>query len=189
VLAIVAYPGLERADREWIEAIRTRHDPQAALIGVHFTLVFPADSSASDLAAEASAVAAATAPIPFAIRRASATPDALGGAGGHVFLVPDEGAREIAALHHRLYQGVMRPHLRADIPFTPHMTVAACPDMAACEHLARAINREPRGIRGALESVEVIEVGASRVRSIGAFVLGRPALSKRKRRGPRVEGL
>ena len=57
--AVVAYPKLEEADRLWIETIRARHDPQAALIPAHFTLMFPApvdlevvkaelDGSASD---------------------------------------------------------------------------------------------------------------------------------------------
>ena len=30
--AIVAYPKLEEPDRFWIETVRARHDPQAALI-------------------------------------------------------------------------------------------------------------------------------------------------------------
>ena len=45
-LAIVAYPSLDEADRQWIESFRTTHDPQRVRIGVHFTLVFPVEATA-----------------------------------------------------------------------------------------------------------------------------------------------
>jgi hypothetical protein len=40
-LPVVAYPELGDTERAWIESIRSRHDPQANRLGVHFTLVFP----------------------------------------------------------------------------------------------------------------------------------------------------
>lgn len=44
-LAVVSYPVLDRADLDWIESVRTRHDPQARRIAPHFTFVFPVDTS------------------------------------------------------------------------------------------------------------------------------------------------
>jgi hypothetical protein len=43
-LAIVAYPNIDDSDRQRLESFRALHDPQAARIGVHFTLVFPFDA-------------------------------------------------------------------------------------------------------------------------------------------------
>lgn len=171
MLAIVGYPDLEDADREWIEAVRARSDPQATRLGVHFTLVFPAEASAPAVVAEVSEVAKSTAPIRFSIRHARVVPDVLGD-GAHVFLVPDEGLAEIAKLHDQLYDGVMRPHLRADIPFTPHMTVAAGPDLAWCESVARKLGLDHRTVRGVLRSIDVVNVDLTRVSSIASYALG-----------------
>lgn len=171
VLAVVSYPLLEEDDRRWIEAIRARHDPQAARLGVHFTLVFPAQVLPAEAAMEVSTVARAATPITFAIRRARAVPDPLGG-GAHVFLVPDEGREEIARLHDQLYQGVLQPHLREDGPFTPHLTVAAGSDLNWCEDLAQALNGHQRTVRGTLASIELINVEGHRVVPIGSFPLG-----------------
>ena len=172
VIAIVSYPSIDEADRQWIESVRARHDPQAARIGVHFTLVFPTDASPVEVAAEVAAVASLARPIPFTIRGARAVGDVVGG-GGHVFLVADEGRGEIATLHDRLYHGVLRPHLRADIPFTPHMTVAAGSDLAECEELVHELNLERRIVHGILRGIELVNVEKPHVDSIATFVLGR----------------
>jgi 2'-5' RNA ligase len=123
------------------------------------------------VAAEVSVVARSAKPIPFTIRRAKALGDVVGG-GGHVFLVPDEGRGEIATLHDQLYQGVLRPHLRTDIPFTPHMTVAAGSDLEWCEDLAQELSVD-RTVQGILRSIELVNVEKPRVDSIATFVLGR----------------
>lgn len=169
-LAIVAYPILDHADREWIESIRTRHDPQALRIDAHFTLVFPTDVPREPLVSHTSAAVSLAGPIPFAVRRATAARDTVG-TGAHVFLVPDEGRDELVRLHDRLYQGMLRPHLREDIPFVPHITVAAHADVQWCEGLAQDVNDADRTVRGELRSLELVDVGTARVRSIMTFRL------------------
>lgn len=172
----MAYPDLEDGDRDWIEAVRAKSDPQATRLGVHFTLVFPAEASAPAVVAEVSEIAKSTRPMRFSIREARVVPDVLGD-GAHVFLVPDEGRDEIAKLHDQLYEGVMRPHLRADIPFIPHMTVAAGPDLAWCESVARGLGLDRRTVRGVLRSLDIVNVDEPRVRSVASFALGEsPAL-------------
>jgi len=171
VLAIVSYPSISEDDRHWIESVRAKHDPQATRIGVHFTLVFPIDASPAAVAAEVAAVAAAARPIPFTIRRARAVADVVG-AGCHVFLVPREGRVEIATLHDRLYQGALRPYLRADIPFTPHMTIAAGSDLAECEGLIQELSLDHRTVQGALRRIELVNLETPRVDSSATFVLG-----------------
>ncbi|MPZ15785.1 MAG: hypothetical protein GEU73_15410 [Chloroflexi bacterium] len=171
-LAVVAYPNLDEPDRHWIESFRTQHDPQATRIAVHFTLVFPVDAVPRELEPEIVAVAQSTRPISFALRRTKVVRDVLEG-GSHVFLVPDVGGDEIAALHDRLYAGALRPHLRSDIPFVPHLTIAAAPDSQSAEKVAYDLDVGSRIVRGTVSSIDLVNVAEQRVRSITTHVFGR----------------
>ena len=90
VRAVVAFPLFDADDRQWIESIRAKHDPEAKRIAAHFTLVFPAVLPLRATEAHVARVAQSTEPIKFVLRRAAVVPDARG-AGGHVFLLPEEG--------------------------------------------------------------------------------------------------
>jgi 2'-5' RNA ligase len=164
-LAVVAYPTLAERDRRWVESVRARHDPQAARVNAHFTCVFPAALPAPVLTEHVSEVLAGFRPIRFVIRRAIAFQDPSA-AGSHVFLVLDEGREEMIALHDALYEGPLRIHLRREIPFEPHITVAALDNVEACEGLAHAINGAFPTIRGEVNAVDVVEVGPAVVRTI-----------------------
>jgi 2'-5' RNA ligase len=156
-LAVVSYPRMEEADRDWIEAIRARHDPQAHRIAAHFTLVFPVAASLAALSEEVAAIVEEHPPISFTVRAARAYPDVVA-EGGHVFVVPDEGRMQITRLHHCLYEGLLTPHLRQDIPFVPHVTVAAYKDLHSCEALAEELTAAGRTITGVLDTVDVLEL-------------------------------
>ena len=156
---------------QWIESFRTKHDPQAFRIGVHFTLVFPVEALPSEVEPELAVVAQSTQPISFAIRRTEVVRDALGN-WSHIFLVPDEGGAEITALHDRLYAGALRPHLRSDIPFVAHMTVGAAPDSPSAERLADELNVRSRILRGTVGNIELVDVGTPVVQSITTYALG-----------------
>jgi 2'-5' RNA ligase len=173
-LAVVAYPLLREDDRRWIEAFRARHDPQASRIPAHFTLVFPEEmADVAGVAAHAVASLEGFRRFPFVVRRAEAVRDPLG-EGAQVFLVPDEGHAEIVALHDRLYEDRLRPFLRADIPFVPHVTVAASDAFEACAHLARELNKKRPPLRGSVQEIEVIEVLRDRVRRVTRVRLDGP---------------
>jgi 2'-5' RNA ligase len=169
-LAVVAFPYLEDADRRWIESFRAQHDPQASRVAVHFTLVFPVETSADGVASEIATVAAATAAFTFAVGRTEVVTDTLG-SGSYVFLVPDEGEPQISVLHDQLYAGMLKTHLRLDIPFTPHMTVGAAADPIAARKLANEIDRQARLVRGIVGALELLEVGATRIRSVATYKL------------------
>jgi 2'-5' RNA ligase len=170
-IAVVAYPTMDEADSQWISAFREKHDPQSVRIGVHFTLVFPVEESPGELAAEITAVARSFAPIAFAIRRTEIVFDALGNRS-LVFLVPDEGAREITTLHDRLYAGVLRPHLRAEIPFVPHLTIGATAEYSAAQRAAAELDFGSRVIRGRIEQVVLVNVGLPIVGTVATYALG-----------------
>jgi len=168
---VVSYPVLSAEDRQWIESIRARHDPQASLIPAHVTLVFPTGDGPSGAADEVAAVAKAFRAVPFVIRWARAVRD-IQGAGGHVFLVPDEGFDGMAALHKALYSGGFAPTRVPDVLFIPHITVGAAPDFSTCETIARSLSPLERQVRGRVETLDLIEVHAGRVHSLHQWRLG-----------------
>ena len=169
-IAVVAYPMMDDADAQRISAFREKHDPRSVRIGVHFTLVFPVEGSPSELGSEITAVARSIAPIAFAIRRTEIVFDALANRS-LVFLVPDEGAREITMLHDRLYASVLRPHLRAEIPFVPHLTIGAADEYSAAQRAAE-LDFGSRVIRGRIEQVVLVDVGLPIVQTVAAYALG-----------------
>jgi 2'-5' RNA ligase len=169
--AIVAYPQLDEADRHWIESFRAKHDPQASRIDVHFTLVFPLDVMPGDVDREMATIAQDTEPIPFAIDRVQVVRNVFGEVS-QIFLVPNEGSRQIATLHDRLYGGALQTHLRADIPFIPHMTVGSAPTPQCAQELVKELDLGNRRIRGVVSEINLISLSAERVESIGVYALG-----------------
>jgi 2'-5' RNA ligase len=170
--AVVAYPTLDDADRGWLESFRAVHDPQARMLAAHFTLVFPTTVASADVAVELMEIARSTRAFSVVLYSAMAIHNPMG-PGGHVFLIPAEGATEIVQLHDRLYSRSFRPSLRADIPYRPHVTVAAGSDMAWCETVAARLNHDARVVRGRVDSIELLEVGSDSVNPVTRFALGR----------------
>jgi 2'-5' RNA ligase len=176
-LAVVAYPHLAEGDRQRIESFRAEHDPQVSRITLHFTLVFPFEGVPDELVQEMAVVARSTEPIAFAIRRSAVAPDGVGN-GYHIFLVPDEGRGQIAALHDRLCAGALRPYLRGDIPFVPHITVGAARDAQVAEGWAEALDVPSRIVQGTVAGIDLVDVGHHRVQSVASYVLGSAARTR-----------
>lgn len=170
VRAVVAFPLLDATDRQWIESIRAKHDPEAKRIAAHFTLVFPAVMSTRATEAHLTRVAQATQPIRFVLRRAAVVPDALG-SGGHVFLIPEDGRDALGGLHERLYEGALQPHSRRNATFTPHITVAAGTAIDPLHTLAGELNAKGRSIRGSISEIVLVEVMPAEIRQAARFQL------------------
>lgn len=161
---IVAPLEASRADLARIEATRRRHDPHHALIGAHVTLVFGFEQPGAGVAAaHLSAVAATQGAIALHLAAYLTVRDA-DDRHSHVFMVPDNGRVEIEALHDSLYAGPLAQAFRADIPFIPHVTVAACEDHSAAVALARSFGQV--GISARLSALELIEFDGEQVRSL-----------------------
>jgi 2'-5' RNA ligase len=164
-IAIVAYPRLNVDDQRWIESVRAEHDPQAHRIGAHVTLVFPCVAPSEDIVAELATIAATTPPVSFHVVTTEAMPDAFG-SGAHVFLRPDDAAgAAITRLHARLYEGALRPHLRTDIPFIPHITVAAA-DLDQCRAIAVSLRERSRVVRGSLDGLVLLDIADGTVKPL-----------------------
>jgi 2'-5' RNA ligase len=169
-LAVVAYPVLSDDDRRWIEGLRARHDPQARRISAHITLVFPAEMAQVDLVAHTRSALQGRDSFSVVLRHAVALPDAIRG-GHYVSLPVSDGQAELSVLHDVLYGGILAAH-RGDVPFAPHLTLAAHPKREACERIANELNGGARVVRAGIDGVEVIEVREAAVLTVATIPLG-----------------
>ena len=168
-IAIIAVPRFAPDDLEWIDRIRSRYDPQRNVVAPHFTLVFPCKAGPVDAVLEHAAhVASQTEPSRFVLRSALAVK-----ASSHVFLVPDEGTSAVVALHRSLNSGHLAPSARTDIPFAPHVTVAALEDPEQAAAVADELNASGVAIAGTIFAIDVLELDGKAVREILRIELGR----------------
>ena len=172
-IAIIAVPRFAPDDLEWIDRIRSRYDPQRNVVAPHFTLVFPCKGAPVDAVLEHAAhVASQTEPARFVLRSALAVKDTFT-AASHVFLVPDEGSPAVVALHSSLNSGQLAPIARPDIPFTPHVTVAALEDPGQAAAVADELNARGVAIAGTIFAIDVLALDDKAVREISRIELGR----------------
>lgn len=168
-LLIIAPLEAARGDLSRIEAIRRRHDPHHAIIPAHLTLVFGFDApDAETAAAHVAAIAASQGAIALRLSAYLAVRD-VSDHLSHVFLVPDQGRLEIEDLHDRLYSGPLAGQLRRDIPFIPHVTVAAREHHDEAEDLARELGQV--GIAARLPSLELVAFNGRIVTPLKRFDL------------------
>lgn len=168
--AIVAFPVFEGAVLDEIQAFRSKHDPQFSLLAPHFTLVFPVEAVVADVVAEATAVANAVRRFSFSLTSARSVRDSFG-PGGHVFLIPEDGAASVRELHARLYSGALRDSLRGDIPYVPHITVAADSSFERCEALASALDVAGRPKFGRVEVLTVLRLSGEGIEELARHSL------------------
>ena len=164
--AVVAFPVLADADGRFIEELRRAHDPNAARIAAHVTLVFPTTETPADvLAARAGAVTAKAAPIAFELRRVMVhhePPNAF------LYLVPDRGYETLIALHDKLNAPAKKPAPK----FVPHVTVGRFTDRQEARSLATALATRHIAIEGVIRGLTLIEVaGAGPIRAVQTLKL------------------
>jgi 2'-5' RNA ligase len=125
--AVAWFPEFHGVER--IEAYRRRHDPMAALMPAHLSLVFPFPTAHSRLQVETHVqrVVSRWPPVPVSFRAVRLH------ANEFVFLMASRGAASIAQLHDQLYTRSFAPHLRRDLPYEPHITLARNASLAALE--------------------------------------------------------
>lgn len=125
--ALAWFPSFEGIDG--VERFRARHDPMAGHIAAHVTLVFPFATALTRLQVETHMrrVLSRWPPVPVTFRGVRLTVNEF------VFLMASRGAASLTALHDRLYTRSLRPHLRRDIAYEPHITIARDQDLARLE--------------------------------------------------------
>ena len=166
---IIAPLEAARADLARIETLRHRHDPRAAIIPAHVTLVFPFETDdLSGITDHINQVIADHGPIALRLSAYLAV-RAHDDSQSHIFLVPDQGRAEIEALHDALYEGLLAGHLRRDIPFIPHVTLGACEFHDEAEDLVRVLGQV--GITARLTRLQFVEFDGQSVTTHAAFEL------------------
>jgi len=110
----------------WIHGIRQRHDPIAALVPPHVTLVYPFDAE-FDAAALKTHMAEALAEF----RELPITLDGVSGAEGcYLWYDIKQGNDALIAMHDRLYAGPLARYLDRQQSFQPHLTLGRIADPA-----------------------------------------------------------
>ena len=153
--AVAWFPAFEGLDR--VEAFRRRHDPMAALIPAHLTLVFPFPTALKRLQVETHVkrVVSRWPPLPVSFRAVRMH------ANEFVFLMAARGATSVVALHDKLYTRSIRPHLRRDLAYEPHITLARNPSLAALEAALDAAREEfSAEMSGTMREVSLLAVAS-----------------------------
>ena len=151
--AVAWFPSFEGVER--IEAFRARHDPVASDIAAHLTLVFPFPTAHTRLQVEThvNRVVSRWPRIPVAFRRVRMH------ANEFLFLMASRGAASITALHDKLYTRSFAPHLRRDLPYEPHITLARHADFHDLEGaFAEAENEFGAEFSETLREVALLDV-------------------------------
>ena len=152
--AVAWFPQFEGTAR--IEAFRSRHDPAARLIPAHLSLVFPFPTAHTRLQVQTHVrrVVSKWPPIPVTFRRVRME------ANEFVFLMASRGAASITALHDKLYTRSLAPHLRRDLPYAPHITIARHADYRQLEAALEEAEGEFRGeFSEVIRDVSLLAVG------------------------------
>jgi len=153
--ALAWFPSFDGIER--VEAFRSRHDPAAGSVAAHLTLVFPFSTALTRLQVETHMrrVLERSPPIPVTFRGTRLVSNEF------VFLMASRGAAALTALHDRLYTRSLRPHLRRDLDYEPHITVARHPDLATIERALDEARGEFAGeFRDTLREATLLAVGS-----------------------------
>lgn len=113
-LALVYFPGIEQ---EVFHAFRNRYEPYAGLLREHLTFVFPVPESIGreKLEKHISEVLSQWNPFRVHFCQLEKTVDHW------LFWTIDEGREQAVRLHDELYTGILSEHLKADLPYSPHI--------------------------------------------------------------------
>ena len=159
-----AFDGIED-----VEAFRARHDPMAALIPAHVSLVFPFSTALTQLqiATHVQRVVSRWPPVATTFRRPRLE------ANEFVFLMAARGAASIKGLHDRLYTRSLAPHLKRDMPYEPHITLARQAEFPRLEAaLAEALDFFGGEYSAVMREVELLSVGrAGKIELLQSFSL------------------
>jgi 2'-5' RNA ligase len=172
----LAYPALQEGDRKIICEFRRLHDIKYFdVVDAHWTMIFPVSTKDIELNNLADHIARAVSnygPVSFVCRYALVYDDD-GSDDYYLFLVPDEGFSGISLLHDELYSDFMRPHLRLDIPYVPHIGIATDKNKEHLYELAREWNDCCREIRGTIDSLTLSSYDGKQVKDIKQFNFNR----------------
>ena len=115
-LALNYYPVIEH---QGFLDFREKYEPYASLLPAHLTFIFPLEESfgLANFKAHIVKVLEHWQPFDMHFCKLEKTWDHW------LFLGAEEGNDKAIALHDELYQGPLKPYLREDLPYTPHIAL------------------------------------------------------------------
>jgi hypothetical protein len=166
----LCYPGFTNADRQFIDEFRREHDiPFRDVVAPHFTMAFGCeDVPYQTYSQHVAEIARSQNSINFSCRYAMLHNDDSND-NYYVFLVPDDGYGEISKLHDKLYQGLLSPYLRLDIPYVPHIGIATIPNASRIKSLCDELNSTGIEICGQINSITVSEYDGSKITDLETY--------------------
>lgn len=168
---VIAYPELQQSDFDWIQDYRKQNDRQFSLVKPHFTLVFAVqDLDKESFLNEVKQKASSVMPFDFDLKVATINQDNSGGYY-HEFLVPDNGYSSIIKLHDKLYSRLLKPYLRFDVDFIPHMSIGDNEDAQTSKRRVDELNEQGISIHGHVGSLDVLEYANGAVTTLEKIVL------------------
>jgi 2'-5' RNA ligase len=177
MLLCLAYPQLSQNDTKLIRDFRMKHDQKYVdVVDAHWTMIFPGSCEAitqDDLQTHIRSVAQQNAPINSTCRYALVYDDDESD-DYYIFLVPDEGFSAISLLHDKLYSDFMRPALRLDIPYVPHIGIATSKDRNHLYNLATEWNSKQFEIKSSIDELTLCSYDGKAVTNIQSFSLNKP---------------
>lgn len=114
---VVHYPNI---DSTKIETLRQKYDPTANYIKAHLTLVFPVKTDSvnkDDLVSHVKDIVTGQAAFKMKLAGFEKSWD------NWLFLGVEDGKDKVVSLHDELYSGILEPHWRKDLPFSPHLSL------------------------------------------------------------------
>jgi 2'-5' RNA ligase len=172
-LLVIAYPEWSAKDLELVESFRRDNDALFSVVRPHFTFVFPVvDLVAGDFAAEVRKQSEDFPSIPFCLRCATISNNAVAG-GFHGFLVPDEGFGQMIRLHDKLYSGLLYSHRRFDLDYIPHITIATGPDRRHCEKIVDSLNARSFSITGTISTLDIVNYENGKIGTVEKILLAK----------------
>ena len=171
-LLTIGYPEVSGETAEFIRSFRRKHDPRQQVVEAHFTMVFGcAEINLDAYTNHVAAITSTSKGISFSCRYAMLGADDEDETA-YVFLVPDTGYAAISLLHDRLYTGPLASHLRLDLPYVPHITVAALGSGSEAKSLCDELNKNGVLIEGNLRALTVGTVEAGKFKNLSRHALG-----------------
>ena len=169
---VVALPELDDDTLRRLDVIRRANDPLHDRIGPHITFVFGVQRrDLDDVEAEIRRLASPQPSFVFEARFTAVRQD-VAARRFYAGLVPERGVTAMLALHASLHSGWLRKHLRRDIDFAPHITLARNEDLGVLDRLADDLNQDGFAVAGRITGLEVVEVTPTAINPVAHIALG-----------------
>lgn len=173
-LALIAYPEIKQVDFKWIQSVRKQEDElYFNVINPHFTIIFPVfNIKEPDLCEHIKSCLSGFGSFYFTLDHAEINKDSFN-EYWHTFLVPKEGYESIVQLHDLAYTGILKPELREDILFVPHIGIGNSKDYKLTQELTNKLNKQNINIRGKISKLDLIIFKDNQVDTIRSFKLNK----------------